>query len=126
MPPSRTRSYHPLRYHDPRRDKRMVQPVFDVRIGDEVWRTANWSLGGLLLIRPYEGLLEPDDPVRGSIAFPAARESEGVPLESIPFKARVVRRVRRNRALALRFDPLDERLLTFLERCWQRRLRPAE
>jgi hypothetical protein len=120
MQPSRTQFYRPVRDRETRRDKRMHHPVFDVRIGGEVWRTANWSLGGLLLIRSYEGSLVPGDRVRGSIAPAGARAAEGV-----PFTARIVRRARGGHALAVQFDPLDDRLLAFLERCLRRSLRAS-
>lgn len=118
---SRTQSYRPIRYREPRRDKRLVQPVFAVHIGDEVWHTENWSLGGLFLIRPYEGPLEPDDPVDGRIV---GKTRTG--LESIRFTAHVLRRERRSQALALQFDRLDARLLDFFERCLRQRLRPSD
>lgn len=118
---SRTHSYRKIGHREPRRDKRLVQPSFAVHINGEVWRTENWSLGGMLLIRPYDGPLEPDDHVDGLIVGTTRNGSE-----SIRFTARVVRRVPRSQTVALKFDQLDERLLDFFERCLRQQLRPSD
>ncbi|WP_119461191.1 PilZ domain-containing protein [Rhodospirillaceae bacterium SYSU D60014] len=118
--PSRTQSYRKIGHREPRRNKRLANPVFAVHINGEVWYTENWSLGGLFLIRSYTGSLNPGDSVDGLIVGTTRNGSE-----SVRFTARVVRRAHRGRALALQFDQLDDRLLDFFERCLRKRLRPS-
>lgn len=96
-----------------RRHKRMSHPTFEVHFENGVWRPLNWSVGGLL-IRPYEGPLEPDSVIHGVIV---GKTYQGP--EKIPFAARVVRRIHRRKELALQFVPPDDQLRRFFNRYLQ-------
>lgn len=106
---TRMHSYS-LSDREARRHKRINRPNVDVYFENKAWRPLNWSLGGLL-IRPYEGSLEPDHVVRGMIVGTTYQGQE-----KVPFTARVVRRIDRRKELALQFAPADDQMRRFFDR----------
>lgn len=104
-----------------RRYKRFAEPALHVTIGDRIYRTTDWSIGGLALAG-YSGSLQPDKQVKITL------QVEGDEEERRSFEDRVV--VVRNDpgtgALALKFTSHSSATLKILEYLTRRRENPVE
>jgi hypothetical protein len=105
-----------------RRDKRLLAPVFAVKVDGQSCETINWSLGGVL-VRNHRGYLPPGRQVTIEISekrTPSQRDSQRLsrlPGESaVVIEGEVVHCNATKHQLAVKFIRLSPVVLKFLER----------
>lgn len=94
-----------------RRDVRRSMPPLAVRIGDTVFRTVNWSLGGLALAEA--GALAAEAPIGTEVRGHFGPDEKHLPC---PFRAVVVRIEAETGVVAVHIIELPSESFTFLER----------
>jgi hypothetical protein len=96
-----------------RRDRRYPMPALFVTIGGHEHITANWSLGGFMLV-DYAQPVEPGAVLEGEIRFDGTR--------SAPFKAEVMRVGPASGEIGARFRELADAAFDLLDRGVSRKL----
>ncbi len=96
-----------------RRQRRYMSPVFEVIVECELFRSLDWSSGGIQLDGPCEGL-RIGSAVEGWIALPGMREA-------FAFSGRVLRSDEATGNAVVCFDDIEEDTAAFLDRSvsWQ-------
>jgi hypothetical protein len=96
-----------------RRDRRYPLPTLYLVIGEAEYSTANWSLGGFLLLE-YDRPAAPGDVLHGFMRF------EGT--DAVPFNAEIVRIGPEPGQVGARFRELGDPAFDLLDRRLSRRL----
>ena len=96
-----------------RRDRRYPLPSLRLTIGGQEYASANWSLGGFML-------LDFDTPVRPGALLEGSFHFEGS--HSLPFKAEVMRVGPAGGEIGARFRDLSEAAFDLLDRAILRKL----
>lgn len=99
---------------DLRRQRRSMTPTFEVIVECELYRSVDWSAGGVHLDGVCEGL-DIGTRVEGWIALPGAREA-------FAFSGRVLRTDDATGNTVVGFDDMDDETAAFLDRCFAWRL----
>ena len=114
-----TMGFSKARGPEHRRDKRLVLPVFVVKIAGRECETVNWSLGGLL-IGGYDGKLLVERLVEIEI-----KAKDSVAELHMSIKSKVIRVDRDKGEVALKFENLSPQMHDFFERCFSQKLHRA-
>ena len=91
-----------------RNQRRYMNPTFEVIVECELFRSLDWSAGGIHLDGVCEGV-GIGSPVEGWIALPGAREAYA-------FSGRVLRTDEGTGNTVLHFDDIEEDTIAFLDR----------
>ncbi|HYM71439.1 MAG TPA: PilZ domain-containing protein [Stellaceae bacterium] len=91
-----------------RRHRRYMTPIFEVIVECELFRSLDWSTGGVLLDGVCEGV-EAGTPVEGWIALPGSREA-------FAFSGRVLRVDEGTGNTVVHFDDIEDETIAFLNR----------
>src|SRR5579864_7224067 len=96
-----------------RHERRYMSPVFEVIVECELFRSLDWSRGGIRLDGPCESL-RAGSAVEGWIALPGRREA-------FAFSGRVLRSNEATGNAVVCFDDIEEDTAAFLDRslAWQ-------
>jgi len=97
-----------------RRQRRYMSPVFEVIVECELFRSLDWSAGGVHLDGLCEGAIE-GTPVEGWIALPDSPKSYA-------FSGEVLRTDPTTGTTVLRFDDIEDETIEFLDQSVARRL----
>jgi hypothetical protein len=96
-----------------RQDNRRPIPIFEVIVECELFRSVDWSMGGILLDGVCEGA-KPGTPVDGWIALPETKKA-------FAFSGRILRTDASGNTV-VRFDEIEADTADFLERATAARL----
>jgi hypothetical protein len=91
-----------------RQDSRRPVPIFEVIVECELFRSVDWSMGGILLDGVCEGA-KLGTPVDGWIALPEAKKA-------FAFSGRILRTDPTTGNTVLRFDEIEADTAEFLDR----------
>jgi hypothetical protein len=97
-----------------RQDSRRPVPIFEVIVECELFRSVDWSMGGILLDGVCEGA-KLGTPVDGWIALPEAKKA-------FAFSGRILRTDTSSGNTVVRFDEIEADTADFLERATAARL----
>ncbi len=111
-------------HSEQRRDKRLRQPLYSVRVGDKRYDSINWSLGGILL-KDYDGFLFQGLSVVVNIQVKSELIERAEPEAGLTLETLVVRHDIEKRELALKYRRLTSAGLAFFERNLQIHHRPT-
>jgi hypothetical protein len=99
---------------DLRQDNRRMVPIFEIIVECELFRSVDWSMGGVHLDGVCEGA-QIGCPVEGWIALPEARKA-------FAFSGRILRNDPTTGNTVVRFDDIEADTVDFLDRAVVARL----
>ena len=99
---------------DLRQDNRRMVPIFEIIVECELFRSVDWSMGGVHLDGVCEGA-KVGCPVEGWIALPEARKA-------FAFTGRILRNDPTTGNTVVRFDDIEDETVDFLDRALVARL----